>query len=149
MPASTYKPENVALVRELAERGATLHEVGEFFEVDRGTIRRWRQAHPEFDAALRVGKAFADERVKHSLYSRAVGYRYVEQQAIKVKVSQYEETVEVVDVERELPPDTVACIFWLKNRLPKEWRDKVDHGVEADASLVQVLAAVRGNGSTE
>ncbi len=23
-------------------------------------------------------------------------------------------------------PDTTACIFWLKNRKPAEWRDKQD-----------------------
>jgi hypothetical protein len=23
-----------------------------------------------------------------------------------------------------MPPDTTACIFWLKNRNPEEWRDK-------------------------
>jgi hypothetical protein len=23
-----------------------------------------------------------------------------------------------------VPPDTTACIFWLKNRKPEEWRDK-------------------------
>jgi hypothetical protein len=24
------------------------------------------------------------------------------------------------------PPDTTACIFWLKNRQPEIWRDKVE-----------------------
>jgi hypothetical protein len=24
------------------------------------------------------------------------------------------------------PPDTAAAIFWLKNRQPKHWRDKVE-----------------------
>ena len=26
--------------------------------------------------------------------------------------------------EKEIPPDTTALIFWLKNRRPQEWRDK-------------------------
>jgi hypothetical protein len=25
-----------------------------------------------------------------------------------------------------LPPDTTACIFWLKNRRRQDWRDRVD-----------------------
>lgn len=24
----------------------------------------------------------------------------------------------------KVPPDTTACIFWLKNRKPEEWRDR-------------------------
>lgn len=27
---------------------------------------------------------------------------------------------------RHYPPDTTACIFWLKNRRPDLWRDKPD-----------------------
>ena len=27
-------------------------------------------------------------------------------------------------VEKEVPPDTTAAIFWLKNRKPEQWRDK-------------------------
>ena len=25
-----------------------------------------------------------------------------------------------------VPPDTTACIFWLKNRRREDWRDRVD-----------------------
>ena len=28
---------------------------------------------------------------------------------------------------KEYPPDSTSMIFWLKNRNPKQWRDKVDH----------------------
>ena len=30
----------------------------------------------------------------------------------------------IVEIEDEIPPDTTAMIFWLKNRQPKIWRDK-------------------------
>ena len=36
--------------------------------------------------------------------------------------------VERVKVRKIYPPDTLAGIFWLKNRKPKEWRDR--HEVE-------------------
>lgn len=32
--------------------------------------------------------------------------------------------VEIFQSEHEVPSDTTAAIFWLKNRKPKEWRDK-------------------------
>lgn len=28
------------------------------------------------------------------------------------------------EIDKEIAPDTTAAIFWLKNRKPKEWRDK-------------------------
>lgn len=36
-------------------------------------------------------------------------------------------------VEKEVPPDTTAAIFWLKNRKPEEWRDK--HETELSGGL--------------
>lgn len=34
--------------------------------------------------------------------------------------------VEVVTTEKEMPPDTSAAFLWLKNRRPKDWRDKIE-----------------------
>lgn len=31
------------------------------------------------------------------------------------------ERVEIVELEQEVPPDTTAGIFWLKNRKPEQW----------------------------
>jgi len=41
-------------------------------------------------------------------------------------------------VKKMVPPDTVAQIFWLKNRKPGEWRDKRDVEV-AGAAAVQII----------
>ena len=30
----------------------------------------------------------------------------------------------VKEVSKEVPPDTLALFFWLKNRKPDTWRDK-------------------------
>lgn len=34
------------------------------------------------------------------------------------------ERIVISEVDKEVPPDTVAALFWLKNRKPKDWRDK-------------------------
>lgn len=36
-------------------------------------------------------------------------------------------------IEKDVPPDTTAAIFWLKNRKPEEWRDK--HETELSGGL--------------
>ncbi|WGS85031.1 hypothetical protein [Methylomonas sp. UP202] len=41
--------------------------------------------------------------------------------------------VEVVTTEKEALPDTSAAFIWLKNRRPKDWRDKIE--IESTAKL--------------
>lgn len=84
---------------------------------------------PELSEALKKGRAPLDIIVESTLYRRAVGAKIKVQQAIKVKEVYYDdeghkcekERVEVVELEQELPSDTTAQIFWLKNRKPDIW----------------------------
>lgn len=121
-----YEPEYAERARAMCVVGATDDEIADYFEVNRSTIYRWKLDHPEFCSALKAGKSVADDRVERSLYQKATGYNYEDQQAIKVKVSQYEDAVEVVNVTRHAPAETTAAIFWLKNRRPDLWRDKTE-----------------------
>lgn len=64
------------------------------------------------------------------------------QQAIKVKDVYFDEEgrrcekerVEIVELEQEVPPDTTAGIFWLKNRKPDQW-NKPAPRIEEDADI--------------
>jgi hypothetical protein len=147
--APAWKPEFVEQARKLAELGATDSELADFFGVSDRAINRWKSKHQEFGEALKMGKNVPDERVVASLYQRAIGFEWTEQQAVKIKVDKDEEKVEVVDVIRRAAPDTTACIFWLKNRRRAEWRDKVEHEhagpdggpiVTEDAALARWIA---------
>lgn len=120
---TVYDPSFVEQVEKLCHLGATDTEIADFFNVDVRTIYRWKLKYPDFCQAIKIGKEPADDRVERSLYQRAAGYSYVEQQAFKVKIGPQEETVMVVDVERHQPCDTTAAIFWNKNRKPKDWKD--------------------------
>ena len=124
---SSFRPEFITQAEKLCALGATDQEIADFFEVSTRTVYRWKLDNDEFCQALKAGKSNADERVERSLYQKATGYHYVEQQAIKVKLEQYRDGVEVVEVERYAQPDTTAAIFWLKNRRSDLWRDKHDH----------------------
>ena len=126
---SKYRKEFAVQAEKLCALGATDDELADFFEVSTRTVYRWKLEQEAFCQALKAGKELSDERVARSLYQRATGYTYVEQQAFKVRAGQYEELVQVVDVERHAPADTTAAIFWLKNRRPEEWRDKREHEV--------------------
>jgi hypothetical protein len=114
-----YQDDYCAVAKKLCELGATDADIAEAFGVARSTIFNWRGEHPEFNAACKVGKEAADDRVEESLYRRAVGYDY---KAVKIFANDgapiYAEYME------HLPPETAAAIFWLCNRRSKTWRQR-------------------------
>lgn len=124
-----YKPEFAKQAKKLCELGATEQDLGEFFGVDRRSITNWKLTQAAFSDALKVGKSTADDAVERSLYNRAIGYSYPSQ-----KIMQNAGAPVVVDYIEHAPPDTTACIFWLKNRRRDEWRDKheIDHGATTE-----------------
>lgn len=137
-----YQPGFAKQAEKLCQHGLTDAEIGEFFGVSRTTITNWKGKHPEFIAALKSGKAQSDDRVERSLYQRAVGYSYETE-----KVFQYQGEVVRAQTIEHVPPDTTACIFWLKNRRQDAWRDvhRHEHGGVgefdklSDAELAQEL----------
>lgn len=135
---SSFKPEYVQRVAQLCDLGATDDEVADILGVHRVTIWRWKLEHPDFCNAIKNGKAFSDERTERSLYHKANGYYVTEQQAFKVKDGDGSERVEVVEVQKFIPPDTTAQIFWLKNRRSAEWRDKreVEGNIEVTSRTI-------------
>lgn len=116
-----YKDGYADLAEKFSSMGLTDHDLAVFFEVDRTTIWRWTIDHPEFRNALKTGRDIADQRVERRLYERAIGYTVRGQ---KVVVAGGKPVV--VNFLREYPPDATACIFWLKNRRPDEWREKIE-----------------------
>jgi hypothetical protein len=118
---SKFKPEYVEQARKLTQLGATDREVAEFFNVSEQTLNTWKHVHPEFLESLKLGKETADRRVEQSLYRRAVGYSYDAE-----KIFPYKGAAVRVPYVEHIPPDTTACIFWLKNRQRDLWRDRVD-----------------------
>lgn len=118
---SKFKPEFVEQAEKLCKLGATDIEVADFFDVNVATLNRWKSEHPEFCASIKAGKAPADERVERSLFARATGYSFD-----AVKIFNNQGVIVEAPYREHVAPDTTACIFWLKNRKPAEWRDKQD-----------------------
>lgn len=127
MPAgrpTSYKKEYAEQAKKLCALGATDAQLADFFEVAISTISLWKVKHPEFSEALKMVKAEADERVEQSLYRRAMGYEHDE-----VDIRVIDGKVVQTPIRKFYPPDTVAAIFWLKNRKKEEWRDRVEQSV--------------------
>jgi hypothetical protein len=135
-----YRSTFPDLARTYAEQGATDREVAEMFGVSERTVHRWKHSHPEFAAALAVGKEVADQRVEQSLYRRALGYTH---DAVKIFMPAGATEPIIVPYVEHVPPDTVAAIFWLKNRKPDQWREKQEVKLTSDNDLVAAIEAGR------
>jgi Homeodomain-like domain len=71
-----FKPEYIEQIGKLCVLGMTDSEIAHFFDISERTFDKWKAKYPEMLRSLRIGKEVADERVKRSLYARAVGYNY-------------------------------------------------------------------------
>jgi hypothetical protein len=116
-----YKAEYAKQAAKLCRLGATDAQLAEFFEVAVSTVALWKVQYKGFSDALKLAKKEADSRVEQSLYQRACGYEHDE-----VDIRVVDHAIVQTEIRKFYPPDTTACIFWLKNRKPAEWRDKVE-----------------------
>jgi len=119
---SKFGTVDQAQVEKLAKAGWTDKQMADFFDVTEQTWNNWKEAHPDFFESLKDWKAEADHKVERSLYQRALGYEHPD-----VHISNYQGVITQTELIKRYPPDTTAAIFWLKNRMSREWRDKRDH----------------------
>lgn len=137
---SSYDPEQIPLIEKMCELGATDLDIADSLGVSESTIRLWKTTHKEFAAALKVGKESVDKNVERSLYRRAMGF---EHDTIKIFCDAKSGEVTQVPYREVVPPDTTACIFWLKNRKGKDWRDKSEVEIPGIAALADRIAKAR------
>lgn len=121
---SKFGTVDPAQVEKLAKAGWTDRQMADFFDVTEQTWNNWKKQHEAFFESLKDWKAEADYKVERSLYERATGYEHPD-----VHINNYQGAITITDIVKHYPPDTTACIFWLKNRAPNEWRDRKEHEI--------------------
>lgn len=112
-PKSGFNEKIQETILRLIKEGKIDEEIAEEIGVSRQTLSNWKGKHAELLYAVRAAKLVADELVEASLFRRALGWN-------------------------NLPPDTTAAMFWLRNRQPARWREKNESDVTVNAS-VQLL----------
>ena len=130
-----YNPNiHPIIVKALAEEGKTDPEISSALGICRDTFWRWRKRYPELQGATTDGKDKANKVVENSLYNRANGMTLTDKKIIKNPDGSIRQEI----TTKEIPPDTIAGIFWLKNRDSSRWRDKqeVEHSGEAEQSVI-------------
>lgn len=116
-----YHPDRAM---DYALLGMTNQEIADALGIHLDTLHDWRRKYPAFSYALKAGKEVADGKVARSLYRKAKGATIRAIKAGPDGQPLYDDDGKPVYVDVELPGDTTAQIFWLKNRRSNQWRDK-------------------------
>ena len=108
--------DKLTLLESWSRDGLTNEQIANNIGINVKTLYDWKKKESNISNALKKGKEVVDIEVENALLKRALGYKYDE--------VTYENGVETKRVTKEVQPDTTAQIFWLKNRKPKNWKDK-------------------------
>ena len=104
MATGKYKdwldPDKLTLLQGWARDGLTDEQIAHNIGITPSTLYEWKKKYADISETLKKGKEVVDYEVENALLQSA------------------------------LEGNTTAQIFWLKNRKPKQWRDKPDGGAE-------------------
>lgn len=123
--------EMLRMAQACGRAAMTNFEAAQYFGVSEFALSEWMARDPEFAICIRINKQLADERVERALYHRALGYAM---RAEEVKLNA-DGTVVRAAVVKQIPPDVGAAVFWLKNRMPHLWKDKIDVNASLDGTI--------------
>ena len=127
--------EKLPLIESWCRDGLIEVEICKRLGISVNTLNKYKLVHNELVQSLKRGKEVIDYEVEQKLLKRAMGYNYVE-----TKVTTDPEGGETTSTtNKHVLPDTTAQIFWLKNRKPKEWRDKQEIDMSGDININVVL----------
>lgn len=146
--------ENLLRISAWARDGLTNEQIAHNMGINVKTLYEWCKKYSDFSNALKKNKEVADIQVENALYKKALGYNTAVKKTFKVKeviysengrkLKEIEKLVDGYD-EVHIPPDTTAQIFWLKNRKPETWRDKVETSVTNDGMMGDILDYIKSD----
>lgn len=134
-----YHPSYAARVRDMCYLGAPDSEIAKLLGVSMSTLKAWRERYPEFDYAWTDGTYHASVKVVNALIKRAIGYD---------KIIWKDTPNGMMQELKHIEPNVPACVFWLTNKHPDQWKSKVEHemgnnGMIPVDALTEIEAARR------
>lgn len=129
------EPHNLEKLTNWAANGCNDTEIAHNMGISRKTFYVWIAEHGDIGAAIKNGRSMAVQAIENAFFRRALG-------GIEVTETVEEFRGEFRDgkpwngtgmkrtVKKRLPPDTTACIFYLKNKAgyqdrPAEQQDEI------------------------
>lgn len=136
---------------EIAPR-LTDAEMAKEMGISSSTFYEWLKKHPEMSEAVTRARTGADARavnesVERSLLETALGGVRVLKKPMKIKTTTYDargrridrEKIVMAEEEVYIKADVKAQIFWLTNREPERWRNRVEAAIVDDNTVNYVF----------
>lgn len=135
-----YKPEHDEQVYKMKADGKSDEYICAFFKFSRSTLSLWKTQHETFSDNYKkgVGDKVDDNvhDVKNALLKRALGCKVVEitVEEVEGQVEGQGAVTKTRTVTKELPPETAACMGYLNNKAPDEFKQRKAAEEEKDAN---------------
>lgn len=134
------EPENLERITNWAANGLTYAEMAKNMQIHPYTLQRWMEAHGEICEAIKRGRMLACEVVENALFRRATGMELTETveefDGAIVDGKPANGSIKKRTTTRQVPPDTGAIIFYLKNRMPDRYADRRETKVDVSAPVI-------------
>lgn len=127
--------EGLLRIQGWARDGLTDIQIAHNMGISKDTFYTWKKRFPDFADVLKKGKEVVDREVENALFKRAMGYTYEEKHVEDGRVKK--------TITKEVMPDVTTQIFWLKNRKPKYWRDRVEIHEDDDDNVKAFIAEMK------
>lgn len=121
--------ENLIKLTAWSRNGLNDEQIAHNIGISRQTLYKWRKKDNRIEDALKKGKEVTDYEVENALFKKAIG-GYYEETKERIETIDGKEVKITETTKKYYPPDTTACIFWLKNRKPDTWMDRKAQEVE-------------------
>lgn len=125
--------EGLTLIKGWARTGLSDEQIAHNMGIHPSTLYKWMNEHNEIKEAIKKGKEVADFEVENAMYKAALGYE-IDEVKTYVEDSGNGQKKRVEKTKKHVAPNVTAQIFWLKNRKPTAWRDRVEQQIDANVS---------------
>lgn len=128
---------SAAALEKLVSYGHTDEFIASLFDVPVRVFKQWLEENPQLKASVLRWRAGQNDRVEQALFKRAVGCSHKE---TVVKVDKKTKSVDLIEIDKHYPPDTTACLSWLKNKDPENWNKEVQNINKTGETTLNVVA---------
>ena len=132
-------PDGLLRIAGWASDGLTVQEIADQIGTAKRTLLDWSSKNPDLKTALANNRDAADRAVENQLRKTALGYEYEETKTTIEITPEGDRKQKIEKFKRYAKPDSVAAIFYLKNRKPETWRDSQQLDLKATVGLVQIV----------
>lgn len=139
------EPANLERIVNWAANGLTIAEMARSMGIGERTLYEWIEKHPQISQAIKEGLALSCEVVENALFRKATGAIVLEDTVEEYKGELRDGkpsngTVTRRTTRRQVPPDTAAMIFYLKNRMPDRYSDR--RTMEVETAMPTVVLGI-------